>query len=194
MDMMDDLTDLAHELRPDGILLLPSESGEFQFLALVSSHWFFRDGDFTPVALVNRRGIQFLETEPGRRANAKREARLRALRGRPREAAIEKRFEREISRYLKEAGIAFEAQKRCRYGIIDLFLPGEPPSIIELKADGLQSSIRQAIGQLAFYSSEFPGARLYIAVPEKLNPDTRKIIERWGIDEWNQESTSFCQV
>jgi hypothetical protein len=62
--------------RSAGLEWIAEDNSSEQRQALVSSHFFFRDGDFTVVAHINRHGILFLNTEAGRNADAKRDARL----------------------------------------------------------------------------------------------------------------------
>jgi len=165
-----------------GIELLSTPGEPFQ--ALATSHFFFKDNDFTPVAHLNKNGILFLPTEAGREASAKRDAYLARISVSIPRVGAEKRFEREIMADLRRRGVLFEHQKKCAYGIIDLFIPGNPPSIIELKEGQDRQSIGEAIGQLAFYSSEYPDAELYIGVPGGLCAAVRGILARWGIREW----------
>lgn len=97
----------------------------------------------------------------------------------------EKDFEDEFCGCLDASGMFYERQKQTANGIIDLFIYGQPPSIIELKRDATPYSIREAVTQLKFYAAAFKGKpELYIAVKNGPIPDDLKqIIHEFGIRE-----------
>jgi len=64
-------------------------------------------------------------------------------------------FETEICEAIDSAGLAYERQKRVGNGIIDIFIYGQPPIIIELKRDDSVFSLIQAITQVKFYALAF---------------------------------------
>ena len=67
----------------------------------------------------------------------------------------ESEFEDEISAYFNEHGKSHERQKRVNTGIIDIFVYGQPGTIIELKRDDSVFSLMQALVQVKFYQTWF---------------------------------------
>jgi len=67
----------------------------------------------------------------------------------------ESEFETEICEAIEAAGLSYERQKRVGNGIIDIFIYGQPPIIIELKRDDSPFSLIQAITQVKFYALAF---------------------------------------
>jgi len=156
---------------------------------LLSSHFFFKDNDFRPVAFMRAddpRAYYLFDKEAAQKIE-ERDARWKLER--QNEIGEEKKLEMEIITNLKKQGENAIAQKRTPYGIIDIFV-GEsenlPPLIIEVKADFSRSSIQKAVGQLIFDSFEYPNADLFIAVPniDLINPAIKTGLGFWGIKIW----------
>jgi hypothetical protein len=76
-------------------------------------------------------------------------------------------------------------QFKTNYGIIDIFIPGAPPTIIEVKNKPTPGNIQSAIGQLLLYRQDYPNADLYIACADKIPQKYMIAIEPLGIKEWH---------
>lgn len=75
-------------------------------------------------------------------------------------------------------------QVKTTYGIIDILIPGKPPTIIEVKNKPTSGNIQSAIGQLLLYRHDYPDAILYIACADKMPKKYLSAIEPLGIKEW----------
>jgi len=98
----------------------------------------------------------------------------------------EKEFVKRLCRNLKRQGKDYEAWKACETGEIDIFLHGDPPTIIEAKAHEDAHSLMTALGQLLFYCMSYPDARLFIATPRKIPKASLKILNLYNIRQWGR--------
>jgi hypothetical protein len=98
----------------------------------------------------------------------------------------EKQFIKRLCYNLKRRDIIYETEKPCETGIIDIFIPGDPPAIVEAKMGFDNHSLMSALGQLLFYSMSYPDAQLFVAIPKKLPPQLRKIFSLYDIRQWGR--------
>jgi len=98
-------------------------------------------------------------------------------------ALDEKTFENQICSAYDRVGILYERQKRVGNGIIDIFVYGQPPKIIEVKRFNTPPHLMQAIVQLRFYGACFRKSQLYIAVPEGVNEKYRSVLRTFKVGE-----------
>ena len=95
----------------------------------------------------------------------------------------EKTFEDTFCNTLDQMDIQYERQKRVRNGVIDIFIYGQPPIIIEVKKEYSITSLMQAAVQLKFYADCFTSALLYVTAPDILNERNRAVLRQFGIGE-----------
>jgi len=97
----------------------------------------------------------------------------------------EKSFEDKICRVLDlEEESMYERQKKIKNGIIDIFIYGQPPTIVEVKRVGTPFYLIQAIAQLKFYEMCFPRkCKLFIAVPGGIPQKYLPILQEFGVSE-----------
>ena len=95
----------------------------------------------------------------------------------------EKSFEDILCGIYDSYGLQYERQKRVANGIIDIFVYGQPPNIIEVKRSGTPFNLWTAIVQLKFYGACFKEAGLYIAVPGNIPKQHLPILRQFGIGE-----------
>jgi len=102
----------------------------------------------------------------------------------------ERSFEDKICRVLDlEGDLMYERQKKIKTGIIDIFIYGQPPGIVEVKRAGTPFYLIQAIAQLKFYEMCFPRkCKLFIAVPGGIPSDYIPILKEFGIKEFAVDS------
>ena len=96
----------------------------------------------------------------------------------------EKRYTNELLREFDSRGILCTPQFICDNGIVDIYVDGAPPQIIEVKGGNSGMHLKQALGQLLFYSQSFPGSKLFIATRRKLHPEHKRILALYGVHEW----------
>ncbi len=96
---------------------------------------------------------------------------------------VERDFEDRICSILDSEEIIYERQKRVENGIIDLFVYGQPPKIIEVKRFNTAPYLVQAIVQLRFYGACFRKSQLFIAVPGGVPEKFQPILKSFNIGE-----------
>lgn len=151
---------------------------EFDGRVFLSSHFFFEDENETPVAEVIDGKLAFLSAD----ALGKRDVRLAALPA-PAQGA-EKVLEDKIFRDLAALRRPARRQVKTPFGVIDLLIEEEVPTIIECKASGDTFSVAEALGQLLRYWLAYPAARLFVATPQGISNDGLKMMKRCGVALW----------
>ncbi len=94
-----------------------------------------------------------------------------------------------ISHELDRKQVVYEREVLCHMGYIDILIKAETPMIIEVKGDSQNSSITRAIGQLLCYELAYPGALLFLAVPEGVHKYFLPVLKRVGIMIWPNPCT-----
>ncbi len=97
------------------------------------------------------------------------------------QGAVEKELEIKLASALRKQGYKVEQQKRTELGVVDLFVHGSPPALIEVKANASADSLKKAIGQLLFARSSFPDANLFVYCGERIAPKHLAILKELGI-------------
>jgi hypothetical protein len=95
----------------------------------------------------------------------------------------EKSFEDKLCSAFDHRGILYERQKRVDNGIIDILVHCHPLVIIEVKRTGTPRDLMQAIVQLKFYAACFEKARLFIATPNCVSEDQRRLLKLFNVGE-----------
>jgi hypothetical protein len=146
-----------------------------------TSDFFFKDGSDRPVALFlpGGKGWHFFDPDDARRRDERIGVRQ------TRNEQPERELESTLFKQLTAAGHLVRRQVRTSSGIIDLLIEGDPPTLIEVKADGALSAIAQAAGQLWSYARDYPGARLVVAAPPPVLPEARAFLKRLGMVLWS---------
>ena len=96
----------------------------------------------------------------------------------------ERDFEDELCSALDRIGTQYERQKKIpNGGIIDIFIYGQPPQLWEVKPFGSISHLIRAAAQLNFYSMCFKDCKLYVIVPEGIDPKYLPILNKMNVWE-----------
>jgi hypothetical protein len=103
---------------------------------------------------------------------------------------LERTFEDRVCEEYDRMGILHERQKRVETGIIDIFVYGQPPKIIEAKRSGTPANLIEAIVQLKFYGSCFKKSLLYISVPGGVEEKYRNILRTFNVGEVRLEMST----
>lgn len=154
---------------------------------LVSWKYLFYEGDnVEPVAHINGDGIGFFPSALGCEAE---KLWMEKTSGPKKRVQLERMFEHEdIIMELEAHGLPYERNKKCVFGVMDVFVQTSPPAIIEVKRSSDAHDVKKAVGQLALYSYEYPHAELYIACLGGLNPKYIPALEKWGMKEWKLDT------
>lgn len=95
----------------------------------------------------------------------------------------EKIYEDAFCNTLDDMGIQYERQKRVETGVIDIFIYGQPPSIIEVKKAPTPYLLMQAVVQLKFYAKCFKNPKLYVSTPESIDGKYRSAMQELKVSE-----------
>jgi hypothetical protein len=154
-----------------------------------TAHMFFDDGDETPVAEIRSGSFWFFKDTLSQAAMRRRDKLQAESLGRllldPLPDISEKAFERRLVQRIKAIGLKCRQQVRCGAGIIDIFVDGEPTSIIEAKAAGDIGAMRLVAHQLIQYGQHFPKARLFVAAPGPIDVSAVRFLAEKGIGIWS---------
>lgn len=85
---------------------------------------------------------------------------------------------------LDEKNLFYETEKICESGRIDIFIPGNPNQIIEIKSDNSADSIRAGMRQLLDYGIAFPGSILFIVFPGNISTRLKTKLKNHRIKIW----------
>lgn len=95
----------------------------------------------------------------------------------------EKSFEDTLCEGFDLLGLQYERQKKVANGVIDIFVYGQPPVIIEIKRANTAFYVMQAVVQLNFYSACFKKAYKIIAVPGGIPNQYKPELNKFGINQ-----------
>ncbi len=96
----------------------------------------------------------------------------------------EKDIKKLILDNLNEKNLSYETEKICESGRIDIFIPGNPNQIIEIKSDNSADSIRAGMRQLLDYGIAFPGSILFIVFPGNISTRLKTKLKNHRIKIW----------
>lgn len=145
-----------------------------------TAHFFFNDGDESPVAEVRDGALWFFDEA----AMLGREEKLATTIVDDLASHAEKELERQIVAALRKAGRHCRQQVRCMRGVVDIVVDDNEPALIEVKASVEWRDVATAIGQVILYGLSFPSHKLYIALPAPLDEATSTALRNAGVGEW----------
>lgn len=151
----------------------------FEDQVLLTSHLFFNDGNDIPVALLHQGQAVFFDSEALHKREVQEANRREELQGW--QHFDETAFRHKVLETLRAEGRKVRQEVSTPYGRIDILIDEEPPTIIELKITDDMESLFKAVGQLVFYSSVFPYAKLMIGCANGITLKKQNVLAGWGI-------------
>ena len=80
--------------------------------------------------------------------------------------SAERHLTERICRDLDIRDISYRLEVGCRAGYVDILVPTDPLALIEVKGMATPDTVVRGVGQLLGYALDFPGARLFLAIPD----------------------------